>query len=146
MKLYYKGLLRVLLVLLHDWTDFLSEFVYIFVQEIPPRLIQVRNIILASFPKCMQPSDPFQVTHLDSIPEFKEMPSFYYPDLDQKITQMNLFNDLNKFLSGNKEEGLRSICNTLVQMDAADIDNNPQVMTVFTLSVPYLLYNKFNQT
>lgn len=31
MKVFYKGLLRVLLVLLHDWNDFLSEYVYIFI-------------------------------------------------------------------------------------------------------------------
>lgn len=36
MKVFYKGSLRVLLVLLHDWPDFLSEYAYIFCEEIPP--------------------------------------------------------------------------------------------------------------
>jgi hypothetical protein len=80
----------------------------------------VRNIILAAFPKVLHPQDPFAVTHLESIVEFKDMPSFYYPDLDQKIAVMNLKQDLNKFLGGNREEALNSICSTLIKYDVAD--------------------------
>ena len=39
MKSYYKGTLRVLLVMLHDWPDFLSEFSYTFCEEIPDKFI-----------------------------------------------------------------------------------------------------------
>ena len=39
MKTFYKGTLRFLLVLLHDFSDFLSEYVCIFVQEIPDKFI-----------------------------------------------------------------------------------------------------------
>lgn len=39
MKTYYKGTLRVLLVMLHDWPDFLSEFSYAFCEEIPDKFI-----------------------------------------------------------------------------------------------------------
>jgi len=59
MKTFYKGALRVLLVLLHDWPTFLSEYAYVFCDEIPDKFIQVRNIILAAFPKNMRPPDPF---------------------------------------------------------------------------------------
>lgn len=51
MNIFYKGLLRVLLVFLHDYNDFLSEYAYVFVEEIPSHLIQIRNIILSAYPK-----------------------------------------------------------------------------------------------
>lgn len=63
-KTFYKGTLRVLLVLLHDFPEFLSKFAYSFCQDIPEQFIQLRNIILASFPKTMRPPDPFYVNNV----------------------------------------------------------------------------------
>ena len=41
MKSFYKGTLRVLLVLLHDLPDFLLEFAHALCEEIPEKFIQV---------------------------------------------------------------------------------------------------------
>lgn len=49
-SLFYKGTLRVLLILLNDFPDFLSEFSFVFCDEVPERFTQVRNIILSAFP------------------------------------------------------------------------------------------------
>ena len=58
-KIFYRGTVRVLLVLLHDWPDFLAKFSNSFCDEIPEDFNQIRNIILAAFPKSMKPPDPF---------------------------------------------------------------------------------------
>lgn len=54
----YKGTLRVLLVLLHDFPEFLCDYHFTFCDVIPPSCIQMRNIILSAFPRNMRLPDP----------------------------------------------------------------------------------------
>ena len=54
----YKGTLRVLLVLLHDFPKFLCDYHFTFCDVIPPSCIQMRNIILSAFPRSMRLPDP----------------------------------------------------------------------------------------
>lgn len=54
----YKGTLRVLLVLLHDFPEFLCDYHFTFCDVIPPSCIQMRNIILSAFPHNMRLPDP----------------------------------------------------------------------------------------
>ena len=54
----YKGTLRVLLVLLHDFPEFLCDYHFTFCDVIPSSCIQMRNIILSSFPRNMRLPDP----------------------------------------------------------------------------------------
>jgi Cell division control protein, negative regulator of transcription len=61
-KVYYKGLLRVLLVLLRDFPEFLIEASFLLVENVPKRFNQVKNLILSAFPKSMKPPDPFRVS------------------------------------------------------------------------------------
>lgn len=58
-QLLYKGTLRVLLVLLHDFPEFLCDYHFGFCDVIPPNCIQMRNLILAAFPRNMRLPDPF---------------------------------------------------------------------------------------
>ena len=55
----YRGTLRVLLVLLHDFPEFLCDYHYSFCDVIPPNCIQMRNLILSAFPRNMRLPDPF---------------------------------------------------------------------------------------
>ncbi len=103
-RTFYKGTLRVLLVLLHDFPEFLSKFAYSFCEEVPERFIQLRNIILASFPKTMRPPDPFYVSNvtkffnflliifvkLDQIEELKQFPIIYTTSFEGKFFELNL--------------------------------------------------------
>lgn len=57
-QLMYKGTLRVLLVLLHDFPEFLCDYHFTFCDVIPPSCIQMRNIILSAFPRNMRLPDP----------------------------------------------------------------------------------------
>uniref|UniRef100_T1GJ19 CCR4-Not complex component Not1 C-terminal domain-containing protein n=1 Tax=Megaselia scalaris TaxID=36166 RepID=T1GJ19_MEGSC len=58
-QILYKGTLRVLLVLLHDFPEFLCDYHFAFCDVIPSNCIQMRNIILAAFPRNMRLPDPF---------------------------------------------------------------------------------------
>lgn len=58
-SLFSKGTLRVLLVLLHDFPEFLCDYHYGFCDVIPPNCIQLRNLILSAFPRNMRLPDPF---------------------------------------------------------------------------------------
>src|ERR1700726_4056072 len=74
-RLLYKGTLRVLLVLLHDFPEFLCEFHFSFCDVIPPSCIQMRNLILSAFPRNMRLPDPFTPNlKVDLLPEIAVPP------------------------------------------------------------------------
>jgi len=56
---FFQGTLRVLLVLLHDFPEFLCDYHFSFCDVIPPNCIQMRNLILSAFPRNMRLPDPF---------------------------------------------------------------------------------------
>ncbi len=56
---FTQGTLRVLLVLLHDFPEFLCDYHFSFCDVIPPNCIQMRNLILSAFPRNMRLPDPF---------------------------------------------------------------------------------------
>ena len=51
-RLLYRGLLRVLLVLLHDFPEFLSEYHFALIDAIPHTCVQMRNIVLSGNARC----------------------------------------------------------------------------------------------
>lgn len=75
MRLLYKGTLRILLVLLHDFPEFLCEFHFSFCDVIPSSCIQMRNLILSAFPRNMCLPDPFTPNlKVDLLPEINIPP------------------------------------------------------------------------
>lgn len=75
-RLLYRGTLRVLLVLLHDFPEFLCDYHYSLCDVIPTTCIQLRNLILSAFPRSMRLPDPF-TPHLkvDLLPEINQSPT-----------------------------------------------------------------------
>ncbi|KAF8894430.1 Not1-domain-containing protein [Infundibulicybe gibba] len=71
----YRGALRLLLVLLHDFPEFLSEYYFTLCDIIPSRCIQLRNIILSAFPPALTLPDPhLRNLKFDAIPEMGPIP------------------------------------------------------------------------
>jgi hypothetical protein len=69
-QLFHRGLLRVLLLLLHDFPDFLSDYAPSFCEVLPPLCIQMRNLVLSAAPRSLRVSDPFSPTLvMASVPE-----------------------------------------------------------------------------
>ncbi|KAL1947536.1 hypothetical protein VTO73DRAFT_13260 [Trametes versicolor] len=71
----YRGTLRLLLVLLHDFPEFLAEYYFSLCDVIPPRCIQLRNIILSAYPPNIILPDPhLPDIDFESIPEMGPIP------------------------------------------------------------------------
>lgn len=76
-RVLYKGTLRGLLLLLHDYPEFLCDCHFSFCDVVPPSCIQLRNLILSAFPKDMMLPDPFTPNlKVDMLPEIQINPQF----------------------------------------------------------------------
>jgi CCR4-NOT transcription complex subunit 1 len=70
-----KGLLRTLLVLLHDFPDYLSENHFSLCNLIPTGCFQLKNLVLSAFPRTKRLPDPFMPRlRMENIPENKDPP------------------------------------------------------------------------
>ncbi|KAL1213558.1 hypothetical protein V5N11_000630 [Cardamine amara subsp. amara] len=95
----YKGTLKVLLVLLHDYPEFLCYYHFTFCSVIPPSCIQMRNIILSSFPRNMRLPDPStRNLKIDLLPETAEAPCIL-SEVDAALKEKQMKSDLDEYLS-----------------------------------------------
>jgi CCR4-NOT transcription complex subunit 1 len=75
LRLLYKGTLKILLVLLHDFSEFLCNYHFSLCDVTPSTCIQMRNLILSAFPRHMRLPDPFTPNlKVDILPEINEAP------------------------------------------------------------------------
>lgn len=94
----YKGTLRVLLVLLHDFPEFLCDYHYGFCDVIPPNCIQMRNLILSAFPRNMRLPDPFTPNlKVDILQEIAFGPRVLN-NFSSMITPITFKKDLDSYL------------------------------------------------
>uniref|UniRef100_T1DC70 CCR4-NOT transcription complex subunit 1 n=1 Tax=Cupiennius salei TaxID=6928 RepID=T1DC70_CUPSA len=119
----YKGTLRVLLVLLHDFPEFLSDYHYVICDVIAPNCILMRNLILSAFPRNMRLPDPFTPNlKVDLLPEITQaprvlanfnnliQPSTFKKDLDSYIkarAPVAFLSELRSNLQVSNEPGMR---------------------------------------
>jgi len=96
----YRGALRLLLVLLHDFPDFLSEYYFSLCDVIPQRCVQLRNIILSAFPPAIILPDPnLRDQKLESIPEMGPIPPIL-SDFSSGLKSGELRSYLEQYLLG----------------------------------------------
>jgi CCR4-NOT transcription complex subunit 1 len=70
-----KGILRTLLVLLHDFPDYLTTNHFTLCNLIPSGCVQLRNLVLSAFPRHKRLPDPFmQGLKIENIIENSESP------------------------------------------------------------------------
>lgn len=97
MKHLYKGTMRVLLVLLHDYPAFLSAYHLSFCNVIPENCVQLRNLVLSAFPRGLVLPDPFTPNlKIDLLPEISKSP-LVLSNVVGPITSLR--DDLDKYLS-----------------------------------------------
>lgn len=71
----YRGTLRIFLVLLHDFPDFLAAYHHSLCDLIPDTCIQMRNLVLSAFPRDRRLPDPFAASlKVDRMPEIGQPP------------------------------------------------------------------------
>eukprot|EP01050_Picozoa_sp_SAG11_P020254 SAG11_NODE_3383_length_2483_cov_1.276846_2_plen_594_part_01 len=98
-RLLYRGSLRVLLVLLHDFPQFLAHYHFALCNVIPPTCIQMRNLILSAFPRNMRLPDPFTPNlKVDLLPEINQSPRVL-SDYTSAISAAGLKAGLDSFLA-----------------------------------------------
>jgi len=94
----YKGTLRMLLVLLHDFPEFLADHHFALCDVIPNTCVQLRNLVLSAFPRNMRLPDPFtpnlKIELLQEISHAPPLPFTYLAALQAN----NLRQDLESFL------------------------------------------------
>lgn len=94
----YRGTLRLLLVLLHDFPEFLSGYYFSLCDAIPYRCVQLRNIILSAFPLSIVLPDPhLRNVKFDSIPEMGPIPPIS-SDFASGLKSPELRNGLDQYL------------------------------------------------
>jgi len=97
-SMLYRGTLRVLLVLLHDFPEFLCDYHYVFCDVIPSNCIQMRNLILSAFPRNMRLPDPFTPNlKVDILTEISAAPRLV-ANVGAMIGPPNFKKDLDSYL------------------------------------------------
>jgi CCR4-NOT transcription complex subunit 1 len=106
-KLYY-GTLRTLLVLLHDFPEFLCECHFCFCDILPAPCVQIRNIILSAFPRDMRLPYPYRGLEIDQVPEIRQSPPIL-SDYQSVLLQLNLKADVDAYARSREKRLLESI-------------------------------------
>ncbi len=57
-QLFYNGIIKLFIVLIHDFSDFLSAFSLQLCLYIPDKFIQIRNMVISAYPKDMKFQNP----------------------------------------------------------------------------------------
>jgi len=101
-RLLYKGTLRILLVLLHDFPEFLCEFHFSFCDAIPTTCIQMRNLILSAFPRNVRLPDPLTPNlKVDLLPEITHPPRIGC-DIKEALVRHNVLQPLEQYLANRQ--------------------------------------------
>ncbi|EWC46218.1 hypothetical protein DRE_04596 [Drechslerella stenobrocha 248] len=115
---FYRGILRFLLVLHHDFPDFLAEYHNSICASIPTNCTQLRNLILSAFPiGSKELPDPF--THglkVDRLPEIRKPPKIALPHtFGEHLSQLEIKEAVDRCLTeGCQEEDINLIASKML--------------------------------
>ncbi|THD26199.1 CCR4-NOT transcription complex subunit 1 [Fasciola hepatica] len=83
----YKATLRLFLVLIHDFPEFVSDYYALFCDVVPSNSIQLRNLILSALPKRGMPSaDPVQAPPVDHLASLED-PTGYCMEAGSRLPE-----------------------------------------------------------
>lgn len=119
-KMFYRGTLRVLVVLLHDFPEFLCSNYIMFAQAIPHSCVQLRNLILSAFPRVMHLPDPFTPDlKLELLPESAEEPVF---DQSYALVLNGFKEKIDAFIEDKNTDVFLPVLDTQMGLVAQDYD------------------------
>ena len=114
----YKGASRILLLLLHDFPDFLAEYYFSICDVIPPNCIQLRNVVLSAFPSTVALPDPYlRTSQLE--PEMGPIPPIL-SDFTTILQVADLRNPLDQLLLGRGPSSILGSLRDRLLPDAAE--------------------------
>ena len=109
-RILYRGTLRLLLVLLHDFPEFLCEYHSGLCDYIPTTCVQMRNLILSAFPRNMQQPDPFAADLVvDRLPAIQVAPTIRSDFLGTIARYPAFAKTLNAQISGKTTVSAREL-------------------------------------
>ena len=117
-KDYYRGVLRFLLVLHHDFPEFLAENNYRFCCSIPMHCTQLRNLVISAYPSYFpELPDPFTAgLKVDRLEEIRKSPKIR-GDIEAPLVTGGIKNVLDNLLLGSEinDADLATICDAAYQ-------------------------------
>ena len=107
-KELYRGVLRILLILHHDFPEFLAENHYRLCNTIPPHCTQLRNLVLSAYPSSiLELPDPFTAgLKVDRLDEIRKAPTIA-GDIIAPLRHKNLYGIIHNSLRIS-EDSLRN--------------------------------------
>ncbi|KAM0787180.1 hypothetical protein ACM66B_006427 [Microbotryomycetes sp. NB124-2] len=96
----YLGVERILLVLLHDFPDFLAQAAFAICDVVPARCVQLHNLVLSAFPvsSAMRLPDPLQSgLQLEALAESHKSPQIL-SDFTASLSAANLRAQVDRYL------------------------------------------------
>jgi CCR4-NOT transcription complex subunit 1 len=100
----YTGTLRIILVLLHDFPEFLTVYYYSLADAIPTSCIQLHNLISSAFPLSTRLPDPLLIKSGTEAPE-ANVPPTLLSDFTAALQPADLRTHLEKSLQKAVERG-----------------------------------------
>ncbi|KAJ2673542.1 CCR4-NOT core subunit cdc39 [Coemansia sp. RSA 1085] len=102
-KLLYRGTVCVVLVVLHDYPEFLAAHALRLSDAVPVGCVQLRNLLLSAYPRAMRLPEPLTPNlKIDLLPEISQTPEIPY-DHTAPLPQ-GLREELDKFMGTQKPE------------------------------------------
>eukprot|EP01080_Neovahlkampfia_damariscottae_P005027 gene5027-8624_t len=117
-SLLYRGTLKILLVLLHDFSEFLCKYHFSLCNVIPSSCVQMRNLILSAFPRHMKLPDPFIPNlKVDRLPEISQSPNIS-SNFSEAVEKSKLKDGLDDYLKNrSNSQWLQELKNGLLSQD-----------------------------
>jgi CCR4-NOT transcription complex subunit 1 len=133
----YRATLRIFLILLHDFPDFLSGYHHSLVDTLPPACIQLKNLILSAFPPDMRLPDPFTPNlKVNLLPEITQSP-VVLSDYTQILVDSNLKPDIDSFVKSGDPNSFYEVVNYSFLSKDSSMDGkyNISIINSFVLYV-----------
>lgn len=113
---FYRGVLRVLLVIHHDYPEFLAENHFRFCNSIPMHCTQLRNLIVSAYPSnILEMPDPFTAGLKVERLEDSQQEPIIRADIDQILRQAGIKDIIDGLLRANEpnSQDVEKICNAV---------------------------------
>ncbi|EGO54084.1 hypothetical protein NEUTE1DRAFT_87125 [Neurospora tetrasperma FGSC 2508] len=123
-KEMYQAVLKLLIILGHDFPDYVSANHVLLCQSLPPHATQLRNMILLATPaSAAKPTDAFQPgLKLDQIADIKEAAISVYDPAEQ-LRQLGLLDILDQALqNGPSEDAIAQITHAITRSGSGTTD------------------------
>jgi CCR4-NOT transcription complex subunit 1 len=113
---FYRGVLRVLLVIHHDYPEFLAENHFRFCNSIPMHCTQLRNLIVSAYPSnILEMPDPFTTgVKVDRLDDSRQAPTIR-ADLDHLLGHASVKDLIDSILQSSEPpaQDVEQLCNAV---------------------------------